>query len=166
MSTTSFSDYLENRYYDQLKYFERSSSKNQKKYKNFQWILIVLSALTPILAAVSTNYEIRYLVIAVSAVVAILTSGMKTFQYQELWTTYRLTSEQLKPEIYYYNFRIGPYSEKGVDRESLFIARVEGILDKERQSWPPAKKIHEDNNQDENENSDLTISNSFDPTVK
>jgi hypothetical protein len=78
-------------------------------------------------------------VIIVSAIVAILTTGLKTFNYQELWTNYRTTCEQLKPEIYYYNFNVGPYEVSGVDKESLFITRVEAMLDKERKAWPPVK---------------------------
>jgi len=163
MKKETFNEYLENRYYDQLNYYEKSSGKNQKKYRNFQWILIILSALTPVLAAINENYNLQYLVVIVSAVVAILTTGMKTFQYQELWANYRTTCEQLKPEIHYYNFSIGPYGEKGVDKESLFISRVEGILDKERQSWPPAKKIREENENGENEDPDSFLSDSLQP---
>ena len=49
----------------------------------------------------------------------------------------------LKPEIYYYNFSVGPYAEDGIDKETLFVSRVETILDKEHINWPVAKKIHE-----------------------
>lgn len=142
MDSTSFNEYLEKRYYDQLNYYRGSSSKNQKKYKNFQWVLIVLSALTPVLVAMDLKkYGLDIIVIIISSLVAILTTGLKTFQYQELWANYRATAEQLKPEIHYYNFNVGPYGISGVDKEALFISRVEAILDKEHQNWPPAKKI-------------------------
>lgn len=141
MDSAAFNEYLEKRYYDQLNYYEKSSGLNQKKYRNFQWVLIILSALTPILAAMEVYAPyINIVVIVVSAIVAILTTGLKTFQFQELWAIYRTTCEQLKPEIHYYNFSIGPYGATGIDKESLFVTRVESILDKEHQSWPPAKK--------------------------
>src|SRR4029078_6576152 len=89
---------------------------------------------------------IQILLVVVSSIVAILTTGLKTFQYQELWAIYRTTYEQLKPEIYYYEFRIGPYAAEGVDKESLFVSRVEAILNKEHVQWPPAKKIQEESN--------------------
>lgn len=147
MDTKTFQEYLDKRYYDQLNYYEKSSGRNQKRYKNFQWILIILSALTPVLAAMELNsFPFNYLVIIISALVAILTTGLKTFQYQELWASYRTTCEQLKPEIHYYNFNVGPYGIAGVDKESLFISRVETILDKEHQSWPPAKKNGDEQN--------------------
>lgn len=162
MDSETFKDYLENRYYDQLKYYSKSAGKNQKKYKNFQWILIILSALTPVLAALDNNLQLQFLVVIVSAIVAILTTGLKTFQYQELWANYRATSEQLKPEIHYYNFNVGPYGASGTDKESLFISRVEAILDKEHQGWPPGKKIREDKNQEEKENPIITSDDSGD----
>lgn len=156
MDKEAFDDYVANRYRKQMEYYSKTSAKNQKKYKTFQWVLIILSALTPVLAALSSvtgsNEEnikrvvpqfIQILLVVISSIVAILTTGLKTFQYQELWAIYRTTYEQLKPEIYYYDFSIGPYSETGVDKESLFVTRIESILNKEHVQWPPAKKIQE-----------------------
>jgi heme/copper-type cytochrome/quinol oxidase subunit 2 len=156
MEKATFDDYVANRYLKQMEYYSKTSAKNQKKYKLFQWTLIILSALTPVLAALSGftwshdkethnigSNVIQILLVIVSSIVAILTTGLKTFQYQELWAIYRTTYEQLKPEIYYYEFRIGPYGAAGVDRESLFVSRVESILNKEHVQWPPAKKIQD-----------------------
>jgi hypothetical protein len=153
MDTTTFEDYVANRYVKQMEYYRDAAARNQKKYKLFQWTLIVLSAVTPVLAALSSvswfqdkNANalgiqfLHILLVVVSSVVAILTTGLKTFQYQELWTIYRSTYEQLKPEKYYYDFGIGPYATSE-NRESLFVTRVEAMLDKEHANWPPAKKI-------------------------
>jgi hypothetical protein len=167
MDSVTFNEYLEKRYYDQLNYYEKSSGKNQKKYKNFQWVLIILSALTPVLAAINgETINVQFAVVIVSAIVAILTTGMKTFQYQELWANYRATCEQLKPEIHYFNFNVGVYGMPGVDKESLFISRVEAILDKERQGWPPAKKIQEDRNLGQKENPGITPPDVSNPSTE
>jgi hypothetical protein len=154
MDKTTFDEYLTNRYLNQMDYYSKTSAKNQKRYKLFQWILIVLSALTPVLAALngiklgssntSSVINLNILVIIISSTVAILTTGLKTFNYQELWINYRSTYEKLKPEIYYYNFNIGPYGANSVDKESLFVTRVEAILDAEHAQWRPVKKIQED----------------------
>lgn len=153
MDKATFDKYLEDRYTKQMEYYSRASAKNQKKYRQFQWILVVLSALTPVLAALNgTRFgfsatapviNVNIVVVIVSSIVAILTTGLKTFNYQELWTTYRSTYEKLKPEIHYYDFNIGPYAVSGVDKESLFVTRVEGILDTEHTQWPPARKLQE-----------------------
>ena len=159
MDKAVFDEYVENRYKKQMEYYSNASAKNQKKYKLFQWILIILSAVTPVLAAmngVTWLHEekiynigtqlIQILLVVVSSIVAILTTGLKTFQYQDLWVNYRATYEQLKPEIYYYEFNLGPYAAAGVDKESLFVSRVEAILNAEHMQWPPAKKLQENQN--------------------
>ena len=169
MDTAAFNEYLEKRYNDQLKYYESASGKNKNRYKNFQWILIILSTLTTILAALPQNeFQIQYVVVATSAIVAILTAGLKTFQYQELWVNYRSTIEQLKPEIYYYNFNVGDYGQAGVDKESLFVSRVEQILNKEHDMWPVSKKIKGQSNQglekkDEDQNNGAPVNTADKP---
>ena len=144
MDTAAFNEYLKDRYFDQLHYYEKASGTNKKKYKNFQWILIIFSTLTTILAALPSsigNFDLKYIVVATAAIVTILTAGLKTFQYQELWVNYRATIEQLKPEVFYYKFNVGDYGQAGADKESLFVTRVEQILNKEHDLWPVAKKL-------------------------
>ncbi|WP_394772131.1 DUF4231 domain-containing protein [Mucilaginibacter sp.] len=151
MDQITFDKYVEDRYIKQMDYYQQASAKNQKKYKQFQWVLIILSALTPVIAALNgvksgainiyPLINVNILVVTVSSIVAILTTGLKTFNYQELWIKYRSTYEKLKPEIYYYNFNIGPYAANDVDRESVFVTRIEAILDTEHTQWPPAKSI-------------------------
>ena len=128
-----------------MAYYHRMAGKNQKKYKQFQWTLIILSAITPILAAFMERWpQLQLFVVIISAIVAILTAGLKTFQYQELWVNYRTTMEQLKPEYHYYSFGVGSYAEEGIDREMLFVSRIETILDKEHVDWPQTN--HQQNN--------------------
>lgn len=165
MDKATFEKYLQERYYDQMNYYDKKSGFYQNRYKKFQWILIILSALTPIIAAFQGSKifdmvicshslhiigeNLNIIVVIISAIVAILTTGLKSFQYQELWVTYRLTQELLKPEIYYYQFNVGPYADASIDKESLFVTRVETILDKEHSSWPPAKKLKDNDGKGE-----------------
>lgn len=154
MDKATFDKYLEDRYINSMDYYSKAAAKYHKRYNGFQWILIILSALTPVLAALNgmrwslsdKTIVINLLVVLVSSIVAILTTGLKTFSYQELWITYRSTYEKLKPEIHYYNFNVGEYGRPGIDKESFFVSRVEAILDKEHIQWPPAKKLQEDLN--------------------
>ncbi|HRH38875.1 MAG TPA: DUF4231 domain-containing protein [Flavobacteriales bacterium] len=152
MDTQAFADYLKTRYFDQLSYYDSAAQKNQKRYRTFQWVVIVLAALTPVLAALDGRLTIslQVPVVVISATVAILTTGLKTFNYQELWANYRSTHEQLKPEIHYYNLRVGPYAGADVNRERTFVARVEAILDKEHRSWPPAQRLNEVGGEEDN----------------
>lgn len=143
MDKAAFEEYLEKRYYDQLNFYEKAAGKNKKRYQFFQWSLIILSTATTILAALPKNgeFNFQYLIIGTAALVTILSSGLKTFQYQEIWVSFRATIEQLKPEIYYYRFNGGGYGLDGVDKEVLFVTRVESILSKERDAWPVYKKL-------------------------
>ncbi|MEO8415352.1 MAG: DUF4231 domain-containing protein [Ginsengibacter sp.] len=151
MDTKNFDEYVETRYNGQLAYYSKTSAKYQKKYKQFQWTLIILSAITPVLAALSGKsirfngiifgLDLQIVVIIVSAIVAILTTGLKTFNYHELWINCRSTYEKLKPEIYYYNFGIGPYDTEGIDKESLFVSRVEAMVDTEHTQWAASKQL-------------------------
>ena len=109
MDKEAFDNYLAERYQKQMEYYSKASAKNQRRYKFFQWLLIVLSALTPVFAALNNSkeleallpafFKINIIVVVVSSIVAILTTGLKTFNYHELWVTYRSTYEKLKPEI-------------------------------------------------------------------
>lgn len=155
MDEATFETYLKDRYEKQMEYYSKASAKNQKRYRQFQWILIILSAITPVIAAlnglnitpgVKLNPNLSLVVVIISSVVAILTTGLKTFNYQELWITYRSSYEKLKPEIHYYHFNVGEYGKPGIDKESLFVSRVESLLDTEHAQWPPAKKLNEDQN--------------------
>lgn len=150
MDQVTFETYVKERYEKQMDYYRKASEKNQKRYRQFQWILIVLSAITPVIAALSSfnnghdatsDEYLNFIVVIISSTVAILTTGLKTFNYQELWIMYRLTYEKLKPEIHYYYFSVGEYGHPGIDKESLFVSRIEALLDTEHAQWPPAKKL-------------------------
>jgi hypothetical protein len=153
MDKEVFDRYVQERYAAQMDYYRKSSAENQASYKRFQWLLIILSALTPVFAALNNikstifgidiGSHLGLVVVLVSSIVAILTTSLKTFNYQELWSNYRATYERLKPEIHYYHFNAGPYAVTGTDKESLFVTRIEGILNAEHVHWPPAKTSNE-----------------------
>lgn len=177
MDENVFQTYVTERYEKQMKFYSEASAKNQKKYKKFQWILIILSALTPVIAALNglsiklatgsqpVPLNLSLLVVIISSVVAILTTGLKTFNYQELWITYRATYEKLKPEIHYYHFNVGDYGKPGVDKESLFVSRIEALLDSEHTQWPSAKKLQENQSQQNSgDTKEVPVANSTDET--
>jgi hypothetical protein len=101
MDCELFKRYLSDRYEKQIAWYDRKARHNGRLYHGFQWALIVLSAVTPILVAVAGEWQ-RWAAVFVSAMVAIGTSALKTFQYHELWMNYRTTCETLRKEIHYY----------------------------------------------------------------
>lgn len=112
-------------------------------YRRFQWIVIVLSAITPVLVAiVAIRPEVKgtsWLAVGISALVAIGTTSLKTFKYQENWISYRTTCETLRKEIHFYNAGIGDYKDTN-ERESQFVERVEALNSRENTIWLTAYK--------------------------
>lgn len=133
MNTEDFKKYLKERYEDQINWYDKKSIWNQKKYLRFQWTVIVLSAITPVLVAIVPEAT-RWPAVVISALVAIGTTSLKTFKYQENWINYRTTCETLRKEIYFYTAGVGEY--KDIDeRESLFVERVESLTSRENTMW-------------------------------
>lgn len=48
MEVAKFENYLEERYYPQIKWYDTKAIPNQKIYKIIQWIVIILAAVTPV----------------------------------------------------------------------------------------------------------------------
>lgn len=139
MDEAVFKDYLENRYNDQLQWYDKKAQQNQRRYKRLQWGVIVLAATAPVLAALDGQWvSLKIPVVVISALVAVLTTALKTFNYQELWIAYRTTHETLKPELHLFRSGTGPY-EGVVDPQALFVVRVEAALGREHSEWLTAR---------------------------
>ncbi len=138
MNKEDFQKYLKERYEDQINWYDKKSIWNQKMYRRFQWIVIVLSAITPVLVAIVAinpeTKEVSWPAVGISALVAIGTTALKTFKYQENWINYRTTCETLKKEIYFYNAGVGDYGDTE-DREALFVEKVEALISRENTMW-------------------------------
>lgn len=133
MNEKEFQAYLEKRYQDQVDWYDHKAGVNQKIYKRFQWIVIILSALTPVLVAFGSRY-LDWVAIFISSLVAILTSALKTFRYQEHWLNYRTTCETLKKEKTYYDAEVGAYSDAEY-KDKIFVERIESLISQENTTW-------------------------------
>ena len=93
-------DYLKERLEDQIKWYDRKSSINQKMYKRLQLVTIVTAACIPFLTGYLSEETIylKYLVGALGVLVVILTGINNVYKYQENWTAYRTTCESLQHE--------------------------------------------------------------------
>ena len=127
MENENFATYLKDRYFDQINWYDKKSQESQKKYRQLQWSLIILAALTPALIELDLNEVLGkgfgHLATLTSVIVAILTAALKTFKYQENWINYRTTCETLRKEKHFYDGEVGEY-QRAENRESLFVERV------------------------------------------
>ena len=133
MNAEDFKKYLKDRYEDQINWYDKKSIWNQKMYKRFQGIVIVLSVITPVLVAIGIK-ETRWPAVFISALVAIGTTMLKTFKYQENWINYRTTCETLRKEIHFYSAGVNFYKEIE-DPEAFFVERVESLISRENTMW-------------------------------
>ena len=121
------------RYENQVKWYSDKSGINKKLYQWFQWGAIVLSASIPVLV-VSFEGNYKWITVILSIVLAIATSGLKTFKFQENWVGYRTIAETLKKEKYYYGAELNEYASAD-DKEQLFVERVETVISRENTLW-------------------------------
>ena len=131
MDSQEFERYLKERYFPQIDWYDKKAKQNRRIYIVFQWILIILSAATPIIIALDLAKPIP---IIISAIVAILTTGIKTFKFQENWINYRTTCETLKKEIHFYKAGVDDYASVN-DKEAKFVERVEFLISRENTLW-------------------------------
>ncbi len=132
MEKEDFQKYLKERYEDQINWYDKKSAWNQKLYWYFQWSVIILATITPVLVAMPQKN--RWPAVIIAALVAIGTSILKTFKYQENWINYRTTCETLRKEIHFYRAGLGDYRDSE-DREALFVERVESLISRENTMW-------------------------------
>ncbi|MCH8127992.1 DUF4231 domain-containing protein [candidate division KSB1 bacterium] len=83
--------------------------------------------MTPILVALDLT---KSFIIIISAIVAIGTTVLKAFNYQEHWINYRTICETLRKEIYFYSSLSSEYKSTD-DPKSLFIERIENLISQE-----------------------------------
>jgi len=136
MNSQDFEKYLKERYYPQIDWYDKKAIQNEYMYAVFQWGIIILSAITPIMIAL---VPVKLISIIISAIVAILTTGIKTFKFHENWINYRTTCETLKKEIYFYNSGTNEYANEK-DKEAKFVERVESLISRENTLWLTTSK--------------------------
>jgi hypothetical protein len=128
---------------DQINWYDKKSIEKQRVYRRIQLGVIVLSAITPVLVMLVPDAT-RWPAVAMSALVAIGTTTLKTFKYEEDRINYRTTWETLRKEIHFYTAGVSDYRDTD-DRQSLFVERVESLISRENTMWlatqrPKARK--------------------------
>ena len=129
--------YIKERLYDQLDYYSKSSSKNQKCYKRHKLVEIVSAAAIPLLSGMGDSVPYGAWIIGIlGASIAISASISALYKYHENWISYRTTLEKLKREKYLYEASVAPYDD--TDKFTLLVQRVESIIAEENIQWQEA----------------------------
>ena len=126
-------EYLNERVLSHIEYCEDVAHNCRSKFFLIEWVLIIFASLTPILVILSFSLAkdnlLRWLPVASSTVVAVLTAGLKTFRYEENWKKYSELAESLRKEKYQFATGTGIYKYSD-NPETDFTEAVETILAK------------------------------------
>jgi len=83
---------------------------------------------------VSIDPKYKLVAAGLSVVLAIGTSALKAFKFQENWLNYRQLAETLKQEKHFYDAGIGSYAS-APDKHAVFVHRVESTISHEKAIW-------------------------------
>jgi hypothetical protein len=120
---------------DQLGWYDNKSGVNQKRYKQIQAAQIILATSIPVFSLIG-DASGRWITAILGASVAILAGLQQLGNYNDLWTTYRATAEQLNHEKFLFLAYSGPYrSLKEEEALRLLAERVEERVSTEHAKW-------------------------------
>jgi Protein of unknown function (DUF4231) len=120
---------------DQLGWYDHKSALNQERYKQLQAAQIILATSIPVFSLIGDDRG-RWITAILGASVAILAGLQQLGNYNDLWTTYRATAEQLKHEKFLFLARSGPYrSLQEQEALRLLAERVEERVSTEHAKW-------------------------------
>ena len=131
-------EYFEQRLEDQISWFGKKSSYNQKMYKRLVLVEILLSVSIPFITSFVTaeTLVLKLLLGTMGIIIALIAGILSVYKFQELWVNYRATSETLQQEKYMYLTKSGMYQENRTSRPyNDFVSRVENILSQENVNW-------------------------------
>jgi Protein of unknown function (DUF4231) len=115
---------------DQISWYSRKSSYNQKVYKWTKVVEIAAAALVPLFSGL----KMFFLTGGLGALIAILEGLQQLNQNHHNWITYRSTCESLKHEKYLYLGAAGPYTA-AANPHALLAERIESMVSQEHATW-------------------------------
>ena len=137
-TTAAAADPIIERLEDQIAWYDRKSSLNQRLFKRIKVIEIVAAAVIPFLAAFNLSH-VQWVTGALGVLITVLEGMLHLNQYQQNWIAYRSTCEALKHEKYVYLGKAAPYATAD-DPHALLAERVESLVSQEHAQWASAQK--------------------------
>ena len=88
-------EYLKNRLCDQIKWYSEASSRCKKYFYVARTLEILFASILPILSCTS-YFKTSILIPLFSFSIVVIASLLALYKWQELWISYRTTSESFK----------------------------------------------------------------------
>lgn len=121
---------------DQIRWYDRKSAENQRRFKVVKAIQLLGAAAIPVVATLDAPAAIPA---ALGGAIVVLEGFLQLNQYQPNWSAYRSTCEALKHEKYLYLAHAGPY--RGCeDARAVLAERIEGLVSQEHAKWVSARE--------------------------
>lgn len=126
---------------EQLDWYDRKSLSNQRYFKRIKIAEIIAAALIPFLSAINFKHVTLWTA-GLGVLITVLEGWLHLYQFQQNWTTYRSTCEQLKHEKYLYLGGAPPYANVANPR-ALLAERVESLVSQEHAKWASIQQQEE-----------------------
>lgn len=126
---------------------EKDARKSKMRHYAFKMIVIVGSAIVPVLASLNNppnandpldGHTMIYLATLIVSMIVSISAGIhEFFRYGDRWRHYRGTVETLKSEGWHFIQQTGRYRNSGGHERGYkkFAERIEAILSKERERY-------------------------------
>jgi len=118
---------------DQIQWYSRRSSHNQRCFKWIKGTTIAAAAVIPVLTTSGVPHGAQ-IAAGLGILIAIIEGLQQLNQYQSNWTTYRSTAEALKHEKFLYMAKAGPYLE-AAHPTAMLAERIESLVSQENAKW-------------------------------
>jgi len=122
-----------NRLEDQIAWYNRQSTKNQRWFRTLKIVAIVSAAIIPFAAGFGAT---GFLTGGLGALIVVLEGLQSLGQFQQQWITFRSTCEELKHEKYLWLAKAGPYAN-AEKPDPLLAERIESLISREHAKWVP-----------------------------
>ncbi len=125
---------------DQLQYYDKKASRNERMFKRLKKATLTISVMIPLSAVFSAKYGAITGIIAgtLGAMIALLEGLQQLNQYQQNWISYRSTAEALKHEKFLFLSSAGPYANPAEPQKTATVQlaeRVESLVSQEHSKW-------------------------------
>ena len=122
---------------DQIRWYDKKSSDNQRRFKLLKALQLLAAAAIPVAATIDLHAAVAA---TLGGLVVVVEGFVQLNQYQQNWTSYRSTCEALKHEKYLFLAHAGPYAGATDGGVPLLADRIEGLISQEHAKWVSARE--------------------------
>jgi hypothetical protein len=116
---------------DQIAWYDKKSSYNQRRFKILKISQIIAGALIPFASSIGAPAAVA----GGLGVLIVIFEGLQSLsQHQESWISYRSTWQKLTQEKYLWLAKAGPY-ESAPNPDAVLAERIEALMSSEITSW-------------------------------